>query len=147
VSKGRRENSCGDKVRHSSRIDAQIALRNSLNGRIEQMAPYPCKFCGGWHVGHFPLDAGRRLDPKCVCGHLAITHDSFAGMGCHECDCLQHREWVYRSAIAGEQARAEHAMQLKRKSERIIRLVFAKMPALAKRYLRRYLRAKLRKRA
>jgi predicted nucleotidyltransferase len=95
-------------------------------------------------VGHFPIDASRKMDPRCHCGHLAITHEPFASLGCRERECLEHREWVYRRAIARANARAEHALRIKRRSERLIPLIFARLPALAKRYLRRYLRRVLR---
>jgi hypothetical protein len=64
-------------------------LNGTLGNRVETMAPYPCKFCSGWHNGHSPIDATRDLEPKCACKHVALTHNSFPGLGCRECDCLQ----------------------------------------------------------
>jgi hypothetical protein len=134
---------CEAKVRHTTRRDAQSVLNRTVGNRVETMAPYPCKFCWGWHNGHSPLDATRDLEPPCACKHLAITHDSFPGLGCRECDCLQHREWVYRAAIKAANDRAANALRLERRSENVIGLIFAKMPTLGKRFLRRYLRTAL----
>ncbi len=139
----RRSKMCDSKVRHDNRRDAQSVLNRTVGDRIETMAPYPCKFCSGWHNGHLPIDATRALEPRCACDHLAMTHDSFPGLGCRECDCLQHREWVYRAAIKAANERAAKAIHLKRKTEKLIRTIFAKMPALGKRFLRRHLREAL----
>jgi hypothetical protein len=119
---------CSRKVRHPSRIDARAALRATLSDRVEQMAPYPCKACHGWHNGHAPIDHLREFDPKCICGHKAITHESFAGQGCNECDCLVHREWIYRRAIASERHRADEEIHRKRRLAAILRMVLLLLP-------------------
>jgi hypothetical protein len=121
---------CEAKVRHTTRRDAQSVLNRTVGNRVETMAPYPCKFCWGWHNGHSPLDATRDLEPPCACKHLAITHDSFPGLGC-------------RAAIKAANDRAANALRLERRSENVIGLIFAKMPTLGKRFLRRYLRTAL----
>ena len=51
---------CGTKVRHATREDAldhikRLVWKNSLAGashRSAGLAPYPCDYCGSWHVGH-----------------------------------------------------------------------------------------------
>lgn len=47
------DRSCFSKVRHWTREAAQShANRLSCSQAESNIEPYPCKFCGGWHVGH-----------------------------------------------------------------------------------------------
>lgn len=48
------DRSCLSKVRHFTREAAQAKADRLRNGQGEDnIEPYPCKFCGGWHVGHY----------------------------------------------------------------------------------------------
>lgn len=48
------DRSCFMKVRHTNRQAAQEkADRLIANQGEANIEPYPCKFCGGWHVGHY----------------------------------------------------------------------------------------------
>lgn len=53
--------SCAGKVRHPNRIGAIIALKRIKN---QQLSAYPCRFCGGWHLGRsrHPMKINARLD-------------------------------------------------------------------------------------
>lgn len=58
-----RRKSCDGKVRYPSQEEAHTAMYSlkhddHINGRHEFMSIYPCKFCGGWHIGHT-----RRYNP------------------------------------------------------------------------------------
>jgi hypothetical protein len=74
----RRHHHCALKQRHSTRRDAQVVLNATLGGGVEHMAPYPCKFCAGWHNGRMPILALAEAEAVCVarpCRHRAMTHD------------------------------------------------------------------------
>lgn len=45
-----RERSCGNKVRHDSREHAVQVAGKMRSGK--DLEPYPCNYCGGWHLGH-----------------------------------------------------------------------------------------------
>jgi hypothetical protein len=81
-----REQTCGEKVRYKTRVDARVGLHRSLPaGQIERMHPYACKFCYGWHNGHERVEAFLEWEARCsVCGHAAMAHDSGleTGLGC-----------------------------------------------------------------
>lgn len=49
-----RRRQCEGKVRHKTKADAWAAIRtmHRKHGYCGNLQPYPCKFCGGWHVGH-----------------------------------------------------------------------------------------------
>lgn len=52
--KAGKEASCGKKQNHRTYEQALLAsyrLNSSKNAR-HQVEPYPCPFCGGWHVGN-----------------------------------------------------------------------------------------------
>jgi hypothetical protein len=50
-----RRRACKRKVRYPAHDAAQAAIRaQNLRGRM----PYPCRWCGGWHVGR--PTAGKR---------------------------------------------------------------------------------------
>lgn len=53
---------CQGKVRHASYAGAAIAARESglTHGDLTLVA-YPCKHCGGFHVGHPKRSAQKRL--------------------------------------------------------------------------------------
>jgi hypothetical protein len=47
------DRSCLSKVRHVTREAAQAKADRLMGHQGEDnIEPYPCKFCGGWHVGH-----------------------------------------------------------------------------------------------
>jgi hypothetical protein len=63
------ERSCLTKVRHKSETTALKALSGTLRAYPEhrtKIHPYPCRFCGGWHIGRVepPLMKIRRLKSK-----------------------------------------------------------------------------------
>ena len=43
---------CTRKIRHRSEKRAQNVCDTIRNGGFDEVFPYLCKFCGGWHVGH-----------------------------------------------------------------------------------------------
>lgn len=46
--------SCTGKVRHPDRATAENRIRALRKlGRV-RLGAYPCRFCGGWHIGHQP---------------------------------------------------------------------------------------------
>lgn len=47
-----RERVCGNKAR----LTYTAAMRSTERARAEgeRMSPYPCPFCGWWHLGHTP---------------------------------------------------------------------------------------------
>lgn len=47
--RNKRRKQCDGKVRHESQRFAIVSL---LKSKREDMHPYKCQFCGGWHVGH-----------------------------------------------------------------------------------------------
>ncbi|MDY7027968.1 MAG: hypothetical protein SVR04_06700 [Spirochaetota bacterium] len=47
-----RRRSCEGKVRHESLEAAKIACRE-MRRQGEIVRPYHCRFCGGYHVGHY----------------------------------------------------------------------------------------------
>jgi hypothetical protein len=59
------DRSCTNKVRHPSLKYASRALRIMIRkGSAErgELAPYLCRFCHGWHLGHPPVELKvRRL--------------------------------------------------------------------------------------
>jgi len=93
--------SCKDKVRHDTRRNADVALaatRTLVN--YEQMEPYYCKFCHGWHNGHVKNNMFMEYEVTCGCQHKAMSHQvSPNSAGCYECDCLWSREAVYRNEV------------------------------------------------
>jgi hypothetical protein len=47
------DRSCLSKVRHVTREAAQAKANRLRCAQDEQnIEPYSCRFCGGWHVGH-----------------------------------------------------------------------------------------------
>ncbi|MBB5351066.1 hypothetical protein HNR46_001300 [Haloferula luteola] len=50
---------CSGKVRHRSKAGAIQHLKK-LNHA--QMSAYPCRHCGGWHIGKHPKKIQLRLD-------------------------------------------------------------------------------------
>ena len=54
-----RGNSCTGKVRHKDRTAAIIALKRVNN---HGLGGYPCRYCGGWHLGNNPKKIQLRLD-------------------------------------------------------------------------------------
>ena len=54
-----RANSCTGKVRHKDRTAAIIALERVNN---HGLSGYPCRYCGGWHLGNNPKKIQLRLD-------------------------------------------------------------------------------------
>ena len=54
-----RRRQCEGKVRFASREEAwwrvRPTLRASIVGHSRHLAPYSCRFCGGWHLGHNPF--------------------------------------------------------------------------------------------
>ena len=120
---------CTNKIRHVSRRAAATALNATLGDRREMLAPYPCKFCHGWHNGHDPIAGLRDWEPTCPrCGHTAIVHDTHRGLGCLTCDCLAAREWVYRNAIMDLNARLKESYRLRKRLEKLVRVTFAAIP-------------------
>jgi hypothetical protein len=120
---------CTQKVRYDTRIAARMALNARLGDREEEMGAYPCKFCQGWHVGHTPVDRYRDFEPNCICGHKAITHDSYVGLGCFECSCLVHREWVYRKAIRTERKTAAALFRQRKSTLRFVQTMIRLVPS------------------
>lgn len=69
MSSRRRERriACTGKVRHDSQATAMSHVRDLRRAdalsfgesksmrKFHHMNAYPCRFCGGWHVGHTPL--------------------------------------------------------------------------------------------
>ena len=52
--KAGKEKSCGQKYRYGTYETALVGsfrLNSSSNAR-HQVEPYPCPFCGGWHIGN-----------------------------------------------------------------------------------------------
>ena len=49
--RNKRRKSCGKKVRHLSKDDAMMHMREIRRTRGYKYEVYPCKFCHGWHVG------------------------------------------------------------------------------------------------
>lgn len=57
-----RRRACEGKVRHGDKESALAHLYWSLR-RFEQagyLNVYPCRFCGGWHIGHKPRPKAQR---------------------------------------------------------------------------------------
>lgn len=54
-----RANSCTGKRRHRNRGAAIAALKAVNNAGL---SGYPCRFCGGWHLGNNPKKIQLRLD-------------------------------------------------------------------------------------
>ena len=56
-----RRNGCTGKVRHANKNGAVIAMKKMNNAGL---STYPCRKCGGWHVGtsrsHYKVQ--KRLD-------------------------------------------------------------------------------------
>lgn len=47
------DRSCFSKLRHFTLKAAEAHADRLSRGQGEDnIEPYPCKFCGGWHVGH-----------------------------------------------------------------------------------------------
>jgi hypothetical protein len=123
------EQHCTGKVRHHSRRDAAVALSATLGERRELLAPYPCKFCFGWHNGHDPIAGLREWEPKCPrCDHTAIVHDTHRGLGCMTCDCLAAREWVYRHAIMQAHSRIDQGTRTRNRMGKVLRVTFSALP-------------------
>lgn len=61
--KGRRKrhfaNACRDKVRHADKTGAIICLKRMKQANL---SAYPCRHCGGWHVGHSAKKIQSRFD-------------------------------------------------------------------------------------
>jgi len=57
----KRRNGCSGKVRHKTKNGAVIAMIKMNNAGL---STYPCRSCGGWHVGtsRSELKVQRRLD-------------------------------------------------------------------------------------
>jgi hypothetical protein len=52
-------NSCSGKVRHDDRGAAIRALKKINN---HGLSGYPCRYCGGWHIGNNRKKIQSRLD-------------------------------------------------------------------------------------
>lgn len=55
-----RRKQCGDKVRHASRADAEMACRSVAQAHKldTNLRPYLCQWCRRWHIGHRGQFAG-----------------------------------------------------------------------------------------
>lgn len=51
-----RRKACKGKIRHPSRAEAQVQMREAIRARRAggYLNVYPCPFCRGFHVGHKP---------------------------------------------------------------------------------------------
>jgi len=47
-----RRKSCEGKIRFTDAASAQRAATSHEYAFKHWMVPYPCKFCGGYHIGH-----------------------------------------------------------------------------------------------
>lgn len=56
-----RRNGCKGKVKHADKRSAVLALKRIGNAALNA---YPCRVCGGWHLGtgHQPWKVQARLD-------------------------------------------------------------------------------------
>ncbi len=48
-----RRNACGDKQRHADRTQAVRHLIELKRKGAVSIRTYMCRFCHGWHVGHY----------------------------------------------------------------------------------------------
>jgi len=134
-----RKSTCGEKIRHATRVDAIASLVHSLPpGKREALEPYPCKFCHGWHNGHPKIEPLLEFDPCCtVCGHHAMTHNSgMVALGCFECECTNSREYVYRNAVRLIQAQIALVRRREKRAYAYVRALLAMMPRAAKPWVR-----------
>jgi hypothetical protein len=46
-----RRKACTGKIRHPDPAHARAAARQART-RGHRVNPYPCGYCGGWHIGH-----------------------------------------------------------------------------------------------
>ena len=54
-----RDRSCSRKQRYETKKDASKAAQALFKYRFSKVHVYSCKFCGGFHVGHYP-NFGRK---------------------------------------------------------------------------------------
>lgn len=52
VDKASRQRQCGMKRRFRKEHEVADTCRWIKGQSGEEMHPYPCKFCKGWHIGH-----------------------------------------------------------------------------------------------
>lgn len=75
--------SCAGKVRHSSLLAAQIALKRTLTDSrkgdpiVTGLSPYKCRYCGGWHVGR---SQKKGIDWAAVERHSKVGRSASGGV-------------------------------------------------------------------
>lgn len=64
--RAQRRKACTGKVRHATQEAAIAALKvlTRQKGWQGYMAPYRCKFCGGFHFGHAPAHVRRAMGAR-----------------------------------------------------------------------------------
>lgn len=58
---------CGRKARHQDRASAGKKIRElkaSGDWDGEPIKTYFCRFCGGWHIGHYDAALGEKGEKK-----------------------------------------------------------------------------------
>jgi hypothetical protein len=58
--RAKRRRGCIGKHRHETASDAYAHKYHLGKHDTDKMRVYHCRFCGGWHVGHFSNDKERK---------------------------------------------------------------------------------------
>lgn len=56
-----RKRGCRGKRRYGSLLQAQICASVATRKTRQKINAYPCRNCGGYHIGHAPRRVSRRL--------------------------------------------------------------------------------------